>query len=392
MTVDTWLLVAGAFILGAAAAFSVRTFRGAKVSAANPDSPPEPSVQIDDRFDALVRALPLGVMMLDRQLRVRFANRAAAAIFGFVRSRVRNAHLIAAIPSIELEQRAEAALRGDLAGAPIHLTGKQINRSYAVSIYPLTHEQSDDQPEITGVLLIARDETEVQALERARQEFLTNVSHELRTPLSSIKLMLETVAESPDDEAQSIFVPQALAQVDRLTALVQRLLEQARVESGELVLQIDEIDLEEVARPIVQSFGPQAAARNVNLELRALRPAIIEADEQRLSQVFVNLIDNALRFTPEGGSVTITLDVEDGHAVVRVADTGMGIPFKDLPYVFERFYVVDRSRTRGDSGAGLGLSIVKQIVEAHHGTVNAESTLGRGTQFTVRIPMLALAS
>ncbi len=157
------------------------------------------------------------------------------------------------------------------------------------------------------------------------------------------------------------------------------------------MLQIDEIDLEEVARPIVQSFGPQAAARNVNLEMRALRPAIIEADEQRLSQVFVNLIDNALRFTPEGGSVTVTLDVEEGYAVVRIEDTGMGIPFKDLPYVFERFYVVDRSRTRGASGAGLGLSIVKQIVEAHHGTVSAESTLGRGTQFTVRIPVLALA-
>ncbi len=172
-----WLLVAGAFILGAAAAFTVRGFRSTRKSDANPHSPPQPNAQIDDRFDALVRALPLGVMMLDRQLRVRFANRAAAAIFGFVRSRVRNAHLIAAIPSIELEQRAEAALRGDLAGTPIHLTGKQINRSYAVSIYPLTHEQGDEQPEITGVLVIARDETEVQALERARQEFLTNVSH-----------------------------------------------------------------------------------------------------------------------------------------------------------------------------------------------------------------------
>lgn len=174
------------------------------------------------------------------------------------------------------------------------------------------------------------------------------------------------------------------------TTLVQRLLEQARVESGQLVLQISEIDLEEVARPIVQSFGPQAASGNVNLELQSLRPAIVEADEHRLSQVFVNLIDNALRFTPEGGSVKVTLDVADGHAVIRVADSGVGIPFKDLPYVFERFYVVDRSRTRGASGAGLGLSIVKHIVEAHHGTVAVESTLGAGTKFTVRLPMVAV--
>ena len=347
----------------------------------------------DDRFDALVRALPLGVIMLDRRLRVRFANRAAAAIFGFERSRVRGTHLIAAVPSIELEQRAQSALRGEIATSPIHVTGKSVNRSYAVSIYPLAPEvQGAERPEVTGVLIVAEDQTELLALERARQEFLTNVSHELRTPLASIKLMLETVTESEDEEAAKIFLPQVLGQVDRLTTLVQRLLEQARVESGELVLRIDEIDLEEVARPIVQSFGPQAAAKNVTLELRPVRPAIVEADEQRLSQVFVNLIDNALRFTPEGGSVSVTLDVHDGYALICVADTGMGIPYKDLPYVFERFYVADRSRTRGVSGAGLGLSIVKQIVEAHHGTVQVESTLGIGTKFTVSIPMLALDS
>lgn len=358
----------------------------------------EPALNIeaqpaDDRFDALVRALPLGVIMLDRRLRVRFANRAAAAIFGFERSRVRGTHLIAAVPSIELEQRAQAALRGELAASPIHVTGKTVNRSYAVSIYPLAPEAPGvERPEVTGVLIVAEDQTELLALERARQEFLTNVSHELRTPLASIKLMLETVTESEDEEAAKIFLPQVLGQVDRLTALVQRLLEQARVESGELVLRIDEIDLEEVARPIVQSFGPQAAAKNVTLELRPARPAIVEADEQRLSQVFVNLIDNALRFTPEAGSVTVTLDVKDGYALICVADTGMGIAYKDLPYVFERFYVADRSRTRGVSGAGLGLSIVKQIVEAHHGTVQVESTLGTGTKFTVSIPMLALDS
>jgi two-component system phosphate regulon sensor histidine kinase PhoR len=392
VTTDAWAVAAGAFVLGVIVAFVLAsTLRRPNPLVTEPE--PEPHVEADDRFDALVRALPLGVIMLDRRLRVRFANRAAAAIFGFERSRARGTHLIAAIPSIELEQRAQAALRGELASTPIHVSGKTVNRSYAVSLYPLAPEnQGDERPEVTGVLLIAEDQTELLALERARQEFLTNVSHELRTPLASIKLMLETVTQSDDDEASKIFLPQVLGQVDRLTTLVQRLLEQARIESGDLVLQIAEVDLEEVARPIVQSFTPQASAKNVNLELRSLRPAIVEVDEQRLSQVFVNLIDNALRFTPAQGSVTITLDVDDGHAIVRVSDTGMGIPFKDLPYVFERFYVADRSRTRGVSGAGLGLSIVKQIIEAHHGSVSAESTLGSGTTFTVRIPMLSLES
>jgi two-component system sensor histidine kinase ResE len=128
----------------------------------------------------------------------------------------------------------------------------------------------------------------------------------------------------------------------------------------------------------------------VSLELHANRPVIVEADEQRISQVFVNLIDNALRFTPAGGSVKVVIDAEDGQAMIRVRDTGMGIPYKDLPYVFERFYVAERSRTRGVSGAGLGLSIVKQIVEAHRGSVDVESSLGRGTTITVRIPILTV--
>ena len=393
MTIDAWFLVAAAFVAGAAAALVLRPLLERRAGEGIEEPEPEAPAAVDDRFDALVRALPLGVIILDRRLRVRFSNRAAAAIFGFERTRVRGAHLIAAIPSIELEQRAQAALRGELASTPIHVTGKTVNRSYAVSLYPIVRESSgEERVDAAGVLLVAEDQTELLKLERARQEFLTNVSHELRTPLASIKLMLETVNDAGDEEAQKIFLPQALGQVDRLTTLVQRLLEQARVESGELVLQVAEIDLEEVARPIVQSFAPQAASKEVNLDLRAVRPAIVEADEQRLSQVFVNLIDNALRFTPAGGSVTVTLDVDDGHALVRVSDTGMGIPYKDLPYVFERFYVADRSRTRGVSGAGLGLSIVKQIVEAHRGTVGVESSLGSGTTFTVRIPMLALES
>jgi two-component system, OmpR family, phosphate regulon sensor histidine kinase PhoR len=392
MTTDAWIVAAGTFVLGVIVAF-VLASTSRRPTQDIPEPQPQPRAPADDRFDALVRALPLGVIMLDRRLRVRFANRAAAAIFGFERHRARGTHLIAAIPSIELEQRAQAALRGELAGTPIHVTGKTVNRSYAVSLYPLAPENQNDEPlEVTGVLVIAEDQTELLALERARQEFLTNVSHELRTPLASIKLMLETVTQSGDEEAGKMFLPQVLGQVDRLTTLVQRLLEQARVESGELVLQITEFDLEEVARPIVQSFAPQAAAKDVNLELRSLRPVIVEGDEQRLSQVFVNLIDNALRFTPEGGSVTVTLDVDGGHAIVRVSDTGMGIPYKDLPFVFERFYVADRSRARGVSGAGLGLSIVKQIVEAHHGSVTVESTLASGTTFTVRVPMVALES
>jgi two-component system phosphate regulon sensor histidine kinase PhoR len=336
-------------------------------------------------------------MMLRRTKRLRFANRAAAAIFGFDRARAKGLHLIEIIPSIELERRVDSVMGGEaLAAAPLIVSGKRTDRSYAVSIYPLrTGLRGDDEQsgEISGALVIAEDQTERLALERTRQEFLSNVSHELRTPLSSVKLMLETlVSGGGDDGARAYFLPQALQEVDRLALLVQRFMEQARAESGLPSLRIEEVDLEAVTRSALRSFEQQAAAKQISLEVRAHRPVILEADEQQLSQVLVNLIDNGLRFTGNGGAVTVDLDVEDGYARIVVSDTGLGIPYKDLPFIFERFFVADRSRARGISGAGLGLSIVKQIVETHGGTIDVQSVLDAGTQFTIRIPMIARVS
>jgi len=373
-------------LLGGAGGFFVRSV----VQAARPPSYPpvehlRESEERDDRFDALVRALPLGVVMIDRNTRVRYANRAAGAIFGFDRRRVRGLHLIEAVPSIELERRAVAALTGEAAGKPLILNGKTPGRDYAVNLYALT--SGDD---VTGALLVAEDQTEVLALERARQEFLTTVSHELRTPLATVKLMLETVLASEEDEAADLFLPQALNEVDRLASLVQTLLEEARTQSGALVLDLKEEDLESIVRPIVQSFEPRAAEKGVSLNLRTIRPVKFDVDRERFSQVIVNLVDNALKFTPAGGAITVETDAEDGNAVVRVRDTGAGIPYKDLPHVFERFYVAERSRTRGRSGAGLGLAIARQIVEGHGGTIEAQSMLGSGTIFTAKLPMMSI--
>lgn len=329
--------------------------------------------------------------MLRRNKRLRFANRAAAAIFGFDRARARGLHLIEVVPSIELERRVDMALGGQpFSSEPLIVTGKRTDRNYAISVYPLTLPRDGDEAEageITGALVVAEDQTERLALERARQEFLSNVSHELRTPLSSVKLMLETLLQGGDDDARSVFLPQALNEVDRLVQLVQRFLEQARAESGELVLRIEEVDLEPLARSALQTFAQAAASKQISLDLVVRKPVIVDADPQRLTQILINLIDNGLRFTPAGGAVTVELDVVHGYAVIRIADTGVGIPYKDLPHIFERFFVADRSRARGITGAGLGLSIVKDIVEAHHGTIHVESVLDSGTQFTVRIPM-----
>ena len=374
----------GALIVGALAGYAAcALFLGRQVPLAIEVPVPSAPV-IDERFDRLVRALPLGVLMLDARARVSFANRAASAIFGFEISRVLGHHIIEAIPSIELERRIEEALGGDASMGPLIVTGKSGNRTYAVSAYPLI----DEHDETTGALVLAEDQTELLAIERARQEFLSNVSHELRTPLSSIKLMLETVIDSPDDDVRDMFLPQALGQVDRLVALVQKLLDQARAEAGNLRLNIERVSMTEVVRPIVQSFEPQAQAKGVTLSLNVASAPKIDLDRDRISQVIVNLVDNALRFTPNGGSVVVEVDQDAVEAFINVRDTGIGIPFKDLPHIFERFYVVDRSRAREVSGAGLGLAIVKQIVEAHKGTISVESLLRSGTKFVVRLPLV----
>ncbi|HTU81201.1 MAG TPA: ATP-binding protein [Candidatus Acidoferrales bacterium] len=356
-----------------------------------PAPPPAPAPNgaapaTDGAFARMVRALPIGVILIDRNRRVEFANPAAGSIFGFDAARAVDAHVIEAIPNVELERRINEAMEGEASVAPITLGGPQGQRIYRVSVYPL----GDGSDQSSSVVLFADDQTALVRLDRARKEFLSNVSHELRTPLSSIKLMLETVLEAPDEEARDLFLPQALSQVDRLAALVGQLLEQARAESGQLKLALREIDLEEVAHPIVSSFEPQASNKGIALELIAGRPVQLEADPDRLSQIFVNLIDNAIRHTNAGGRVKVELDARGSDAVVRIRDTGEGIPYRDLPHIFERFYVVDRSRTRESGGAGLGLAIVKGIVDAHGGAISAESMLGRGTTFTIRLPIMRI--
>ncbi len=384
-----WALFAAAS--GAAGGFAFAKLLRASPAPAEvpeppPPPPPAPPIPVESPFARLVRALPIGVVLVDGTYRVEFANAAAGTTFGFDPDRALNVHVIEAIPNVELERRIGDALRGEASVAPLLITGASGQRTYRVSVYPLV-EASDGARQ---VVIFSDDQTALVRLDRARKEFLSNVSHELRTPLSSIKLMLETVLEAPEDEARDLFVPQALAQVDRLTALVGQLLEQARAESGQLKLDLRDVDLEDVARPIVASFEPQASNKGVSLELTALRPVRVEADPDRLAQVFVNLIDNALRHTPGGGRIRVELDARDSDAVLRVRDTGEGIPYRDLPHIFERFYVVDRSRTRGSSGAGLGLAIVKGIVDAHGGAISAESMLGRGTAFTIRLPIMRI--
>ncbi|GAC1659931.1 MAG: hypothetical protein NVS4B13_06450 [Candidatus Elarobacter sp.] len=338
---------------------------------------PQPAEADRDHAARLVDALPFAAFTVDARARVLVFNAAACALFGVDRARAIGRALIEVVPSVDLERMVQAALAGETRTRDVAFGSGARENYYGVTA----------QPYEDGAVAIAADRTALLAAEKMRSDFIGNVSHELRTPLSAMKLMLETVLISDDDaEARTLFLPQIQAEVERMIRLVEDLLELARSESGTIPLRRERFDLGDIAAATVNTFAHRADTLGVDLELEAPAAVEVEADRGRLTQIALNLLDNALRHTPAGGTVLVDVRREGMDAVLCVRDSGSGIPFADLPRVFERFYVVDRSRSREHGGTGLGLAIAKHLVEAHGGSLVAESVYGQGAIFTMRIP------
>lgn len=230
----------------------------------------------------------------------------------------------------------------------------------------------------------------LQSLEGLRRQYVSDVSHELRTPLASIRGMAETLmlhGES-DPALRERYLPRIVAQTDRLARLASQLLDLAQIESGNLVSFFAPTSVAAVIEEATHTCSERAAERGVALlvELPDQLPEIV-ADHDRLVQVFLNLVDNAIRYTPSGGCVRVQAHPHGDRITARVEDTGSGIPAEHLPHLFERFYRVDRARTLKSGGTGLGLAIVEQIVKAHGGTIDVTSELGKGTQFEITLPL-----
>ncbi len=365
-------------LLGAVATYAVlRRFPPPRAASAERNAVP-PRVPAVDWVARLVDALPFAAFTVDAQRRVRVFNATAASLFEVDPARAVGRAIIEVIPSVDLERMLQQALAGETSTRDVAFGGGSRERYYGVTA----------QPYEGGAIAIAADRTSYLAAERVRRDFISDVSHELRTPLSAMKLMLETVMVSDDDsEARALFLPQIGAEVERMIRLVADLLELARSESGAIAPRCALFDLTEAAMSTVNTFAQRADAQGVALDVEAPDPVMVEADREQLIQVMVNLVDNALRHTPAGGSVTVEVLRERSEAVLVVRDTGTGIPFGDLPRIFERFYVVDRSRARDRGGTGLGLAIAKHLVEGHGGTLVAESVYGSGASFTVRLPL-----
>jgi two-component system phosphate regulon sensor histidine kinase PhoR len=223
-----------------------------------------------------------------------------------------------------------------------------------------------------------------------RSEFVANVSHELKTPITTIKGYIETLREGalrePDKAAQ--FLDTVARHADRLNAIVEDLLSLSRIESDARSIAMEPLDLRDVMARSVAACRSRAAARNMQL-VSAVPPdpVPVMGNANLLEQALGNVLDNAIKFSAEGKTVKVSLARSGKAASVEVADEGVGIPAADLPHVFERFYRVDKARSRELGGTGLGLAIVKHIVLAHKGEVAAQSTPGKGSVFTLRLPL-----
>ncbi|SOC38108.1 ATP-binding protein [Ureibacillus acetophenoni] len=263
-----------------------------------------------------------------------------------------------------------------------------INRSsYNISISPLKNNGQS----IRGAVAVIRDMTEQKKLEKLRSDFIANVSHELRTPIAMLQGYSEAIIDDvvSSEEERNEMIRIIYDESQRMGRLVSELLDLARMESGNVTLFKENMPIVHVLERITQKFAQIAKEKHVHLEFETdLSDDLhVEFDEDRIEQVLTNLIDNAIRHTPQEGSVTVSLEIELSYAKIQVSDTGEGIPQEDLHFVFERFYKADKARTRSKSGTGLGLAIAKNIVEAHKGNIKVDSVVGKGTTFTFYLPL-----
>ena len=239
-----------------------------------------------------------------------------------------------------------------------------------------------------SALVLFFDITRLTALENVRREFVADVSHELRTPLTSIRAFVETLLDGGLDDRENAvrFLEIARRHADRMESLIDDLTDLSRIETGAVRLEVREVDAAAVAREIVARLEPRRAAAAVEVRVDLPSPFPLRADPERLEQILVNLIDNAIKFNRPTGSVRVTGETGPDRTRIAVEDTGIGIPADGLEKIFNRFYRVDRARSRDLGGTGLGLAIVRHLVRLHGGTIRAESELGRGSRFVIELP------
>jgi two-component system phosphate regulon sensor histidine kinase PhoR len=335
------------------------------------------------RLEATLTQMTDGVLIVDAQGRIQMTNPAAEKLFGEGEPLTGKTVSVALRHHQLIDTWRRCQQTREVQSDSVELTAA---RKF-LQMIAIPDEHTGSEAENRGAILLVQDLTRIRRLETVRRDFISNVSHELRTPLASLKALTETLQEGALDDppAAKRFLGRIQTEVDALTQMATELLELSRIESGQVPLELKSIQPAALLHSAADRMKMQAERAGLSLQVACAAdlPAI-RADLPRLEQVLVNLIHNALKFTPPGGEVTLAAVSEGPSIRFSIHDTGAGIPADDLPRIFERFYRVDRSRSGG--GTGLGLSIAKHLVEAHAGRIWAESREGEGSTFYFSIP------
>lgn len=332
-----------------------------------------------DRLAVLLESLQDAIFVVGADGRVTMVNQAAGKLADVPRNETTGRTFIEVMRDYEVDVLLQECLsKNEQRTGLVELKARK--RFVRVLATPFAQEG--------GCLLLIQDLTDLRKMETTRRDFVANLSHELRTPVTSLKALGETLREGAieDRAVARDFLDKINVETDRLAQMVEEMGELSRIESGAAPLQKGPVDLAGVADRAASRLKAQADRAGVRLEIRVPGglPGIL-ADEGRIEQVLINLVHNAIKFTPAGGLVTVSARVEGNSLVTAVSDTGVGIPEDDLPRVFERFYKADKARAGG--GTGLGLAIARHIVEAHGGRIWAESVEGRGATFSFSLPL-----
>lgn len=338
------------------------------------------------KVSAILASMVEGVIALDARERILLMNRGARAIFGLGDEAVEGRPLLEVVRHKDLYDLLDACrvcAPGEHCRREVEL-GPPLGRVLEARAAAVEYV-----PGAPGAFLVLHDITELRRLERVRAEFVANVSHELRTPLTAIRGYLETLRDGALEDAENArrFLDVAHTHAERLGRLVDDLLQLSDIETGRVTLVPAPVPLRDVTESVAAMFEGQVTPKGLTLVNDVPGGLAVVADRDRLLQILLNLVDNAVKYTPEGGRVTVTAGREPGGLVeIRVADTGIGIPSTDLPRITERFYRVDKARSRELGGTGLGLAIVKHLVQTHGGELRIDSELGKGTTVRFTLP------
>lgn len=338
----------------------------------------------EQQLSGVLRNMTSGVLLVDKDGKILLVNRAIGKMLGLSAETftgklhvevIKNAGLSRLIDQCLKEQ---AEIRDEI---QIFFPDERILDAH---LAPYVGENG----QLKGMMAVLHDITDIRRLEKMRSEFIANVSHELKTPITSVKGFTETLLDGAmeDEEALHHFLTIIHKESDRLHRLINDILHLSKIEQDMVPLELEPVNISEIVKHVADTVRKDVEKKGLELIIPDNREIWIEGQKDRIQQVVLNLVSNAVSYTPKGGKIWVSVVEGDNELEISVKDTGIGISKKDLPRLFERFYRVDKGRSRNSGGTGLGLAIVKHLVESHHGEIKVESEEGKGTTFTVILP------